>query len=104
MNHRVKLLSLLLLLLVAQQGALVHEFSHFSKAGAVGQQVKAGAAADGACALCPAFAQVVTPAFSHKFTVPAQIRVSAELRTDLLFSLVRAPVPLSRSRGPPSLS
>jgi hypothetical protein len=104
MNHVVKLLGLLLLLLVAQQGASVHEFSHFSKTGAVGQQAKMGAAADGACALCPAFAQVVTPAFSHKFVVPTQIRVTAERRADLLFSLVRAPVPLSRSRGPPSLS
>jgi hypothetical protein len=104
MNHVVKLLGLLLLLLVAQQGALVHEFSHFSKTGAAGQQAQAGGAADGACALCPAFAQVDTPAFSHKFTVPTQIRVTAERQAELLFSLVTAPVPLSRSRGPPSSS
>jgi hypothetical protein len=93
-----------MLLMVAQQGAVVHELSHLSKVGKVELQVTAGAAADAACTLCPAYAQVVTPAFSHAFHVPTLIRVSAGRRADLLFSLVRAPVPLTRSRGPPSLS
>ncbi len=104
MKHVLKLLGLLLLLMVAQQGSLVHEFGHFSRAGNAQQQVKSVAATDASCALCSAFAQVVTPAFSHSFQIPSLVRVAAEQQAAVLFSVADAAVPASRSRGPPSVS
>ena len=104
MKHVFKNLGLLFVLMVAQQGAVVHELSHVSRLGSVELQLKSGGAAEALCVACPAFAQVVTPAFSHAFHVPARIRVCAERQAELLFSVADAPVPLSRSRGPPSLS
>ena len=70
----VKALSLLLLLIAAQQGALVHELGHVSGALDGGLRMQSDPAADTACALCPAFAQVVTPAFSHSFQAPLLVR------------------------------
>jgi hypothetical protein len=70
MRYVFKALSLLLLLIAAQQGALVHELGHLSSAIDGDLQVQSDPAADTLCALCPAFAQVVTPAFSYSFLIP----------------------------------
>jgi hypothetical protein len=70
MNHVYKLLALLLLLMGAQQASVVHELSHVSGWSNESVRVEAGTAADTSCALCPVFAQVVTPAFSHSFHIP----------------------------------
>jgi hypothetical protein len=79
MRQVFKTLGLLLLLMVAQHGAVVHELSHLSDSNHIGLQVQAdGAAADKACALCPEFAQVVTPAFSHSFHIPLLVRFALE--------------------------
>jgi len=109
MRHVLKPLGLLLLLLIAQQGAVVHELSHYSAAGnyapAAGNSVLSeGAAADSTCALCPAFAQVVTPAFSHSFHIPQLVRAAPEVSSDLQIAAIDAAVPRPRSRGPPSSS
>ena len=104
MRQVFKTLGLLLLLIAAQQGAVVHELSHFSDASHVGLQVQADAAADKACALCPEFAQVVTPAFSHSFHIPLLVRFALEFVSEPRFAAVDAAVPRPRSRGPPSLS
>jgi hypothetical protein len=104
MKQVFKTLGLLLLLMAAQQGALVHELSHFSDASLVGLQVQADAAADKPCALCPEFAQVVTPAFSHSFHIPFLVRFALESVSEPRFAAVDAAVPRPRSRGPPSLS
>ena len=58
--------------------------------------------ADTTCALCPAFAQVVTPAFSHSFHIPVLLRAALDRGADPLFVAVDAAVPTPRSRGPPS--
>jgi hypothetical protein len=99
-----KLLGLLLLLMVAQQGAVVHELSHVSGAIDAELRVQADATSDAACALCPAFAQVVTPAFSHSFHIPHLVRFALELVSEPRYVAIDAAVPRPRSRGPPSLS
>ena len=105
MRQVFKTLGLLLLLMVAQHGAVVHELSHFSDAGHVGLQVQAGdGAADKTCALCPAFAQVVTPAFSHSFHIPLLVRFALVPVSERRYAAIDAAVPRPRSRGPPSLS
>ena len=92
MRQVFKTLGLLLLLMAAQQGAVVHELSHFSDANHGGLRVQADAAAEKACALCPAFAQVVTPAFSHSFHIPLLVRFALE-------SVSRAPICGGRRRS-----
>jgi hypothetical protein len=101
MRQVFKALSLLLLLLAAQQGALVHELGHLSAATDSGLRVQSELAADTSCALCPAFAQVVTPAFSHSFQIPALARCAPEPVSEPRFRAIDAAVPRPRSRGPP---
>ncbi len=100
MRHLVKCLSLLLLLLAAQQGAVVHELSHGSGADGTELKVTAGVV-DATCALCPAFAQANTPAFSHPFHIPVLVRTALEPSIQPLHALIDAAVPRPRSRGPP---
>jgi len=104
MNHVFKLLALLLLLMGAQQAAVVHELSHVSGWSSEAPRVEAGTAADTSCALCPVFAQVITPAFSHSFHIPPLGRASPEQSSEPRHSAIDATVPRPRSRGPPSLS
>ena len=95
-----KLLSLLLLLITAQQGAVVHELGHVTGAGAIGSKVVAGVT-DTTCALCPAFAQVNTPAFAHSFHIPLLVRTALTLSAEPLYAVIDTAVPSPRSRGPP---
>jgi hypothetical protein len=104
MKHAFRALSLLLLLLLAQQGAVVHELSHVFRAGDAALQVESGGVADPTCALCPAFAQVASPAVSHAFQVPVLGRAAPLRAAELASSAIDASVPKPRSRGPPSLS
>jgi hypothetical protein len=104
MRQVFKVLGLLLLLMVAQQGAVVHELSHVSGANHVDLRAQSDGAADKTCALCPAFAQVVTPAFSHSFHIPLLVRFSLEPVSEPQYAAIDAAVPRPRSRGPPSLS
>ena len=108
MRNVYKALSLFLLLLTAQQGAVVHEISHLSDADRVPNQlqsrVDAHGNADTNCALCPAFAQAASPAFSHSFQIPLLVRMESQLTPEPRFADIDAAVPPPRSRGPPSLS
>ena len=104
MRHLFKALGLLLLLVTAQQGAVVHELSHVSGARSDVLRAQAGGVEDTTCALCPAFAQVVAPAFSHSFHIPPLGRSAPELSSEPRHSAIDAAVPRPRSRGPPSLS
>ena len=101
MRYWLKHLGLLLLLLVAQQGAVVHELSHVSEISGTQAKVAPGLA-DSTCALCPAFAQVVTPAFSHAFHIPLLVRATLEPSAEPLYRVADTAVPTPRSRGPPS--
>lgn len=104
MRQLIKSLGLLLLLMVAQQGAVVHELSHVSGASDGELRVQSNGAADTTCALCPAFEQVVTPAFSHSFHIPLLVRFALEVISEPRYLAIDAAVPRPRSRGPPSLS
>jgi hypothetical protein len=104
MPKLLKALGLLLLLLMAQQGAVVHELSHVSRLSHAGAQLDSRAAADTTCAQCPAFAQVVTPAFSHAFHIPVMVLIATQRSSELRIVAIEAAVPHPRSRGPPSLS
>jgi hypothetical protein len=99
-----KMLGLLLLLVAAQQGALLHELGHLSGAIDSGVRVQSDPSADTSCALCPAFAQVATPAFSHSFQIPVLVRSAPEPVSEPRFRAIDAAVPRPRSRGPPALS
>ena len=104
MRNVYKALSLFLLLLTAQQGAVVHELSHVFGADQAQVRVDAGGAVDTTCALCPAFAQAATPAFSHSLQIPLLVRIGSQLIAEPPFLAVDASAPRPRSRGPPSLS
>lgn len=103
MRQLFKLLGLLLLLMAAQQGAVVHELSHASGANSLELRTQDGAA-DSSCALCPAFAQVVSPALGHSFHIPILARLALERISEPRYLTIDAAVPRPRSRGPPSLS
>ena len=104
MRHLLKSLGLLFVLVVAQQGAVVHELSHVLRAGEAQLKVDPAGVTDTACALCPAFAQAATPAFSHAFHIPLLGRAGPLLASEPRHLVVEASVPQPRSRGPPSLS
>jgi hypothetical protein len=104
MRHVCKTLSLLLLLLLAQQGAVVHELGHFSRVSAGGLQADSSGAAEKPCAQCSVFAQVFTPAVGHSFDLPLLHRAGQDLRSKPQYSAPDAAVPRARSRGPPSSS
>jgi hypothetical protein len=101
MRQVLKSFGLLLLLLIAQQGAVVHEVGHLSELSSHEARVNASLT-DATCALCASFAQVVTPAFSHSFHIPVLLRAALDRGTDPLYAAVDAAVPTPRSRGPPS--
>ena len=103
MRHVYKSLCLMLLLIAAQQGAVVHELSHFSGVQSI-ELRDSGGTADSLCALCPAFAQVVTPAFSHTFHIPLLVRATAQRISQPQIEAADTAIPTPRSRGPPSLS
>lgn len=101
MKHVFKHLSLLLLLIAAQQGAVVHQLSHVG--GVDNTYFKAASgSADSRCALCPAFAQVNSPAFSHSFDIPLLVRLTLELSAEPLYAVIGTSAPRPRSRGPPA--
>ena len=104
MRHVCRALTLMLLLLAAQQGAVMHELGHFSAAQSAAVHVGSGGVSDGACALCPAFAQAASPAVSHSFHIPLLVRTAAERSFEPQIGVIDTAVPTPRSRGPPSLS
>ena len=100
MKHTLKILGLLLLLLSAQQAAVVHELSHTSFVGGSEFNLDSGNS-NSPCALCPAFAQASSPAFSHSFQVPLLVRAAPEPVAKPLFAAIEAAAVTPRSRGPP---
>ncbi len=104
MRNVFKALGLLLLLLTAQQGAVNHELSHFSAAGRVQMHANVGGVVDATCSLCPAFAQVATPAFSHSLQLPTWVLIESRVIAEPRFTVAESAPPRPRNRGPPSLS
>ena len=104
MPKLLKALGLLLLLLLAQQGAVEHELSHFSAANLGGINAEPIGGSNAPCSLCPAFAQVVTPAFSHSIHIPLRAVFALQLIAERRNSAIDARAPQPRSRGPPASS
>jgi hypothetical protein len=100
MRQLLKSLALLLLLLTAQQGAVVHDLSHLAAGTSPVLKIDAGVA-DSACVLCPAFAQAGSPAFAHTFHFPSLSRAAVDLGSALPGAPIDAAIPRPRSRGPP---
>jgi len=95
--------ALVMLLLTAQQGALSHELEHLARADRSEAQLGHGdGLADTVCARCPAYAQVVTAAFSHSFAIPLSWRCAFERSAEPTNFGLGARLPTPRSRGPPS--
>ncbi len=104
LKNAYRALALLLLVMTAQQGAVVHELGHLTGTGTVELRLDARGVLDTTCALCPAFAQVVSPAFSHSFHIPLLVRTVSLLLPEPRFTAADAAAPRPRSRGPPVLS
>jgi hypothetical protein len=113
MRNLLNALGLLVLLVTAQHGAVVHELTHYTAARGIsssdggagsGIEVRSAsvASADANCALCPVFAQVLTPAFSHAFHVPPLIRAGIQRSPEPGYDAIRTSVLAPRSRGPPA--
>jgi hypothetical protein len=98
-------LCLVLLLIAGQQGAVLHELGHLTEAHANDlSAAPPGHSTEPACALCPAFAQLATPAFSHAFIDPLLLRLAVEGSAEPRLRAVDEAIPTPRSRGPPFLS
>jgi hypothetical protein len=94
-------LALALLLVFAQQGAMLHELIHVYSTGTAHLQNEQ--TLDGRlCEACLGFSQVGNPA-SGTSHMPAAIAMLRHASRDPEFSIIAAAVPARRSRGPPVL-
>ena len=97
-------IGLSLLLLLAQQGAVLHEISHLCHTSSLGVHVQAdtGTELAKACELCLAFSQVANPA-CHSVHVPLFEPSACAAGCPRSSAVTAADAPSPRSRGPPSL-
>lgn len=95
-------LGLALLLLLAQQGAVLHEVSHLCRVGTnVQAQVHADSFLEKTCQLCFAFSQVANPA-GNTVNVEQFEPSSCAAGSQIPCAAIPADVLAPRSRGPPS--
>jgi hypothetical protein len=94
--------ALALLLVFAQQGAVLHELSHVYRTGTAHLQNDKTPLDGKVCEACLAFAQVANPASGTPFVLPA-IAAVRQVSRDPEFSIIAADAPVARSRGPPVL-
>ena len=101
-NFRTSL-ALCLLLLLAQQGAVLHQISHLVHSGSLDVRVHADTVLDKSCELCLAFSQVTNPA-SNSVQLPRfePVACAADPIRDSVPTLSAVLAP--RSRGPPTLT
>jgi hypothetical protein len=89
-----------LLLVIAQQGAALHELSHYAPTQTTGDSKKQAPRGD-ICELCLAFAQIGSAAPSQAVVAPLLAGLSHELVPVSPVHLEVAQLPAERSRGPP---
>ncbi len=97
-------LVLSLLVLVAQQGAILHELSHMASGASAETRGYVNYQAEKPCELCLAYSQLANPA-----TGPAQVPLLfapmiSTADSQVTCAAIPADVLSPRSRGPPSLS
>jgi hypothetical protein len=100
--RRLSLAWLLSLLLVfAQQGAVLHELGHLSHGDrGDGPALSAQQPAETICPTCEAFAQVANPTAGAAHTLAAS--AAAYLQPPApIYAIIAADTPTPRSRGPP---
>jgi hypothetical protein len=101
MNRIRSTLALALLLVIAQQGAILHELSHVYRTGT--PHLQSEQSLDGKlCEVCLSFSQVANPASGALAVLPAVAAVRHEPSAPE-FSIIAADAPAWRSRGPPVL-
>jgi hypothetical protein len=95
-------LALTLLLVFAQQGAMLHELSHVYRTGAPALENDRTLLDGKMCETCLAFAQAANPANGTLVTAPifAGIR---HISPEPQYSIIATTAPTPRSRGPPIL-
>lgn len=93
-----------LLLVLAQQGAVLHGLGHLSHAShADGTALSNLSAQDsGPCGTCEAFAQVANPAASGSFELPRLAGAPGAVPAPR-YTILVADTPTARSRGPPHI-
>jgi hypothetical protein len=94
-----------LLVLLAQQGALLHELGHLTEAAhasGLALQPAAPLLEGGVCPTCEAFSQVANPAAAHAVH-PALCLPALALTPAPGYAIVLAEAPTPRSRGPPQV-
>ena len=103
MSRKVLLsLGLWLLLLIGQQGAVLHELGHVCRAAARTEvAVQTAAKGDETCELCLGYSQLATPA-SHSVPVCLLERVPSRIGTERAVAATPIDPPTPRSRGPPA--
>jgi len=100
-TSRIRLALVLPLLLVfAQQGAMLHELSHIRPVGSDPVRYENDLFAGKICDTCAAFAQVGNPASASVAVLPTVATVRHYVSAPL-YSIVAAKALAPRSRGPP---
>jgi hypothetical protein len=100
-------LAISLFLLLAQQGAVLHELGHISRAAdvqagaATSARVHADTLADKVCELCLAYSQLANPA-SACSQLPQLEPAACAAESHSFPAATPAEVPTPRSRGPPA--
>jgi hypothetical protein len=89
-----------LLLVFAQQGAMLHELSHIYPVGSAQVRYENDLLAGKICDICAAFAQVGNPASASVAVLPAVATVCHYVPAPL-YSIVATEALPPRSRGPP---
>lgn len=91
-----------LLLVIAQQAAAVHEFSHYTDAAAKSQQQDKRLPGGNLCEKCLSFAQVAGAVHAVP-PVLALVELSYDYALSFHTPVIAAEVPACRNRGPPTL-
>jgi len=89
-----------LLLVAAQQGAFLHELSHYAARESTGHGKKQHPRGD-VCELCLAFAQIGSAAPAQHVAAPLPVGLSHEAAPVVPVFLDAVHLPAERSRGPP---
>jgi len=89
-----------LLLVFAQQGAMLHELSHIHSGGSGQVRYENNLVAGKFCDACAAFAQVGNPVSASVAVLP-EVAAVRHYEPALLYSIVAAETLPPRSRGPP---
>jgi len=90
-----------ILMLFAQQGAYLHELSHYGPQGEQGSTGERKHAADRICETCLAYAQLANVAPTPDFSIPL-LALTHRPADAVSYAARPGAAPCARSRGPPA--